>query len=135
MAGMATIAGAHHVALTVRDADRSAAWYADLLGMQELFRLDEDDVKLRVLAHPDSGWIMGVRQYPNRPDGPFDEQRTGLDHLAFTVTSRPELEAWESELARRGIAYSPIRESPIGTLITFRDPDNIQLELWLPLGS
>ena len=30
---MPTIEGAHHVALTVRDAERSAAWYTDLLGM------------------------------------------------------------------------------------------------------
>jgi glyoxylase I family protein len=132
---MPNIAGAHHVAFTVTDADRSAAWYQDLLGMEVLFQVDEDDVKLRVLAHAGTGWIIGVREYPNRPDGPFDEHRTGLDHLAFTVTSRPELEAWEQELERRGVPYSPIRESPIGTVITLRDPDNIQLELWLPLDS
>jgi glyoxylase I family protein len=132
---MATIAGAHHIAFTVTDADRSAAWYQDLLGLQQLFQVDEDDVKLRVLAHPDSGWIIGIREYPNHTDGPFDERRTGMDHVAFTVTTREELEAWEQELERRGVTYSPIRESPIGTMITLRDPDNIQLELWLPLGS
>ena len=132
---MPNIAGAHHVGFTVTDADRSAAWYQDLFEMQLLFSVDEDDVKLRVLAHPASEWILGVREYPQRPDGPFDEQRTGLDHLAFTVTSRGELEAWESELERRGIPCSPIKETHIGTLITLRDPDNIQLELWVPLGS
>jgi glyoxylase I family protein len=132
---MPNIAGAHHVAFTVTDADRSAAWYQDLLGMELLFQVDEDDVKLRVLAHAGTGWIIGIREYPDRPDGPFDEHRTGLDHLAFTVTSRPELEAWQQELERRDVTYSPIRESPIGTVITFRDPDNIQLELWLPLDS
>ena len=132
---MPNIAGAHHVAFTVTDADRSAAWYQDLLGMQVLFQVDEDDVRLRVLVHPASEWILGVREYPNRPDGPFDEHRTGLDHLAFTVTSRPELDAWQEELERRGITYSPIQETPIGTVITFRDPDDIQLELWVPVGS
>ncbi len=132
---MPNIAGPHHVAFTVTDAERSAAWYQDLLGLQLLFQVDEDDVKMRVMAHPASEWVMGVREYPNQPDGPFDEHRTGLDHLAFTVTSRPELDAWQQELERRGITYSPIRETPIGTVITFRDPDNVQLELWLPLGS
>ena len=132
---MATIAGAHHIAFTVTDADRSAAWYQDLLGLQQLFSVDEDDVKLRVLAHPESGWIIGIREYPGHPDGPFDERRTGMDHVAFTVTTRDELEAWEQELERRGVTCSPIRESPIGTVIALRDPDNIQLELWLPLGS
>ena len=30
---MGTITGAHHVALTVTDVDKSRAWYSDLLGM------------------------------------------------------------------------------------------------------
>jgi glyoxylase I family protein len=130
-----TITGAHHIAFTVTDADRSAAWYQDLLGMQQLFQVDDDEVRLRVLAHPDSGWVIGVRQYPSSPDGLFDERRTGMDHVAFTVPSREELEGWAQELERRGITYSPIAETPIGTVITFRDPDNIQLEFWLPAGS
>ena len=132
---MPNIAGAHHVAFTVTDADRSAAWYRDLWAMQGLLRTEGKGVRIRTLSPPASEWIMGLREHADQPGGPFDERRTGLDHLAFTVTSRPELEAWEQELERRGITYSPIRESPIGTVITFRDPDDIQLELWLPLGS
>jgi glyoxylase I family protein len=65
----------------------------------------------------------------------FDEFRTGLDHFAFGVSSRAELESWIPELERRGITFSPIAETPIGSVIVFRDPDNIQLELWLPMGS
>jgi glyoxylase I family protein len=132
---MPSITGAHHVAFTVRDADRSAAWYADLLGMQVLMEDDSDTVRLRVLVHPETGWIIGIRQYPDHADGEFAEHRTGLDHLALAVTSRDELEQWQDELERRGVTYSPIAESPIGTVIAFRDPDNIQLELWLPIGS
>ena len=128
---MATITGGHHVALTVSDADRSAAWYADLLGMQVVLQGDEDSVRFRVLAHPESGWIMGVRQYPGKTDGGFDEFRTGLDHLAFGVATREDLEAWEAELRGRGVPFTPIADTPIGSVIVFRDPDNIQLEFWL----
>ena len=131
---MAEISGAHHIAFTVRDADRSAAWYSDLLGLQTLLERDESGVSVRVLAHP-SGWILGVRQFHDNPDGEFSEFRTGLDHFAFTVDSREQLEAWETELAARSITHSPINETPIGTVIAFRDPDNIALEFWLPLGS
>ena len=33
-----------------------------------------------------------------------------------------------------GVAYTPATETAIGTVIVFRDPDNIQLEFWLPAG-
>jgi catechol 2,3-dioxygenase-like lactoylglutathione lyase family enzyme len=127
---MASITGAHHMALTVRDADRSAAWYSDLFGMQTILSGDEDDVKYRVLAHP-CGWILGVREYPGKADGEFDEFRTGLDHFAFGVEDRAALEAWEQELSKRNITFTPIADAPIGSVIAFRDPDNIQLEFWL----
>jgi glyoxylase I family protein len=131
---MATIAGAHHVAFTVRNADRSAQWYGDLLGMQVVLRGDDESVRFRVLAHPDSGWTIGVRQYCGREDRSFDEFRTGLDHFAFAVSSRAELDAWEQRLSDSDVPFTPIAETPIGTVIVFRDPDNIQLEFFLPSG-
>jgi len=132
---MPAIIGAHHVAFTVRDADRSAQWYGDLLGMHVVLKGDEDTVRFRVLAHPDSGWVIGVRQYPGREEGAFDEFRTGLDHFALAVSSRAELEGWEQRLREAGVAFTPIAETPIGSVIVFRDPDNIQLEFWLPAGQ
>lgn len=132
---MPAIAGGHHISLTVRDADHSAKWYGDLLGMQVVLRGDEDAVHFRVLAHPGSGWVVGVRQYPGREEGVFDEFRTGLDHFAFAVSSRAELEDWEQRLRELGVKFTPIAETPIGSVIVFRDPDNIQLEFWLPAGQ
>jgi glyoxylase I family protein len=131
---MGTITGAHHVALTVTDVDKSRAWYSDLLGMSCVLEGSNEEVSFAVLAHP-SGWVVGVRQYFGKPHDRFDEFHTGLDHLAFTVSSRAELEAWVPELEERGVTFSPIAETPIGTVIVFRDPDNIQLELWLPAGT
>jgi glyoxylase I family protein len=132
---MTAIAGGHHIAFTVRDADRSAKWYEDLLGMQVALRGDDDSVRFRVLAHPASGWVIGVRQYPGREEGAFDEFRTGLDHFAFAVSSRMELEGWEQRLRAAGVTFTPIADTPIGSVIVFRDPDNIQLEFWLPAGQ
>ena len=129
---MPSITGGHHVALTVSDVDRSAEWYCTLLNMQVALTGDSEDVKFRVLADPRSGWVLGVRQYPARETDRFDELRTGLDHLAFGVATRAELEGWEKELSSRGITFTPIAETPIGSVIVFRDPDNIQLEFWLP---
>ncbi len=132
---MATITGGHHIALTVTDLDRSTAWYCDLLGMGVVFEGEDDTVRFKVLAHSGSGWIVGLRQYAGKPDGPFDEFRTGLDHFAFAVSSADELRRWEAELEQRGVTFTPTAQTPIGTVVVFRDPDNIQLEFWLPLGS
>ena len=52
---MPSIAGAHHMAFTVRDVERSAAWYSELLGMQEVMRGDDDTVSFRVFVHAESG--------------------------------------------------------------------------------
>ena len=131
---MPATTGAHHVAFTVRDADRSAQWYGDLRGMQVVLKGDDEAVRFRVLTHPDSGWIIGLRQYPGREEGAFDEFRTGLDHFAFGVSSRAELESWERRLGEAGIPFTPAADSPIGPVVVFRDPDNIQLEFFLPAG-
>jgi glyoxylase I family protein len=131
---MPAITGAHHIALTVRDADASAAWYADLLGMQVVLRGDDDNVSYRVLADPASGWLIGVRQYHQQPANEFDELHGGLDHFAFGVADLAALKEWEHALDTRGITYTPITETPIGSVVVFRDPDNIQLEFWLPAG-
>ncbi len=132
---MPEITGADHVAFTVSDVERSSAWYCDLLGLVQVLAGDDDVVSYRVLRHQASGWVTGLRQYHSRPGGAFDEFRTGLDHFAFAVADRAALEAWEAELRRRGdIDFTPIAETPIGTVIVFRDPDGIQLELWLPSG-
>jgi catechol 2,3-dioxygenase-like lactoylglutathione lyase family enzyme len=52
---MPTITGVHPVAFTVQDVDASAAWYQDLFVMQPLLQADDEDIRIRVLAHPDSG--------------------------------------------------------------------------------
>src|SRR5262245_38361298 len=100
---MASISGGHHLALTVRDADRSAQFYADLLGMQVVMSGDDDAVKFRVLMCPTSGWVLGVREYTTGARDTFDELRTGLDHFAFGVANRAALEEWERELEAREI--------------------------------
>lgn len=132
---MPRISGAHHIALTVSDADQSAEWYCGLFGMQVVLDGEDPSVRFRVLAHPESGWVLGVRQYTDGDDGNFDEFRTGLDHFAFAVSSRSDLEEWEGHLEEAGVHFTPIAETPIGSVIAFRDPDNIQLELWLPAGQ
>ncbi len=127
---MPNISGAHHAALTVTDLERSVAWYEDLLGMQTLFGEDNDEVTFKLMAHP-SGWYLGLREYQGQEKDQFNEFRCGLDHFAFAVPTRTDLDQWAEVLEAKGVVFSPITDTPIGSVLTFRDPDNIQLEFWL----
>jgi hypothetical protein len=60
----------------------------------------------------------------------FEERSVGLDHFALKVRDRPTLEAWSQHLDRPGVPHSSIKDDTGGPLITLRDPDNIQVELW-----
>jgi catechol 2,3-dioxygenase-like lactoylglutathione lyase family enzyme len=127
--------GVSHVDLTVRDADRSAAWYEQVLGMRQLGDFPEfatPGVAARVVQVMNlaTGLTFGLIQHEVIESGRFSEFRVGLDHLALTVGSRDELDEWVAHLDRCGVPHSGIRDMPYGWVIVFRDPDNIQLELF-----
>lgn len=131
---MAEITGAvHHINLSVTDLDRSTQWYQELFGLTEVARLADDDGAWSkvILRHP-AGLLVGLTQHRRNDSVPFDESRTGFDHVALAVANRDALTSWESRLDERGITRSPIKTTPLGSLITIRDPDNTQLELYAP---
>lgn len=75
----------------------------------------------------------GLSQHRHGSLDAFDETRAGLDHLAFTVADRGELDAWAARLADAAVVHSPITAAnsvPGAAVLVFRDPDNIQLELF-----
>lgn len=74
----------------------------------------------------------------------FTENTTGLDHVGLDVGSGADLEARRSHLEANGVAraadadkpltQSSIADRPYGSVLVFRDRDNIQLELIAPAG-
>ena len=131
---MPEISGAvHHVNLSVSDLERSAVWYRDLLGLSELARLSDPDGAWSkvILTHP-SGLLVGLTQHSRNDGAPFAEWLSGVDHLALTVPTAEDLAAWLPRLASLGVEASEIKTTPLGSLITIRDPDNIQMELYAP---
>ena len=129
---MPEIRGVHHVSLTVTDMEASAQWYGRLFDMQPVMEVGEanSDHRFVVLAAP-SGLMIGLHQFESTPTGDrFNEFRVGMDHVGFTCTSRSEVEAWQAKLDQLGIAHSGITDAPYGHVLVFRDPDNIQLEMF-----
>jgi glyoxylase I family protein len=130
---MASITGISHVDLSVTDIEASETWYRELLGCVPLFggRNDAHGLEARYILEPESGVVIGLEQHDANPGTPFDERRVGLDHLAFNVLSRAELDGWVNRLDELGIAHSGITEEDPWDVLVFRDPDNIQLEFFL----
>lgn len=133
---MPSITGYVCPTLTVADRDRSADWYRELLGMQTRRENVAPDGRLRdvCLVEPNTGLEICLVEYASGSRDPFDEFRPGLDHLEFLVANRSDLDEWAARLDGLGIPNSGIKQ-PYYTrnaMITFRDPDNIQLEFfWL----
>lgn len=79
------------------------------------------------MLHP-SGLSVNLVVHDSAVTGGFDERTVGLDHVAFNVKDRATLEEWAQHLDALGVPHSEIKDEQGGPLMTFRDPDNIQLE-------
>jgi glyoxylase I family protein len=132
------ITGIHHLSLTVRDIEASVAWYQRLFGADRVPmtfpHYEREDTGYAVLlVDPRSGLAIGLHTNTGNSGGQFDEAQTGLDHVGFNVGTRADLEAWTAWLDELGIEHSGIRigDEPFAfATVVFRDPDNIQLELF-----
>jgi glyoxylase I family protein len=132
---MAEIGGIHHIALTVRDMEKSTYWYERLFGLTKVMELEEPPGRpVQLYLHPGSKLFFGFHTHKENEGEDFNEFRTGLDHIGFGVDSRAELEAWKLRLEEYDVHHSPIAERDYGWVLVFRDPDNIQLELYAPPG-
>ena len=130
--------GFHHVAVTASDVETSVAWYQRVFGMDRLpprFPHQGPDAKgyATVLIEPGTGMCIGVEHHPDNDGAPADERRCGVDHIANAMRSRDHLDTWAAWLDSLGIEHSGVVDAsdpaPYAALV-FRDPDNVQLELF-----
>jgi glyoxylase I family protein len=132
----------HHLALTVSDLDASAEWYSRVFDVRPQMDVPHPGGVGRVLA--DDAWSLMIALHRHDGNGGerFAETRTGLDHAGFVVPTRADLEQWQEHLERNGVrrspradqplTQSPVVDEPYGAVLTFRDPDNLALELFAP---
>ena len=130
-----------HVRLTVTDIDRSRAFYDAVFGFPVAFEAPPADADQETkdqlsflfggVIYRFGGGLLGLR--PVAPDGDrHDEDRVGLDHLCFTVSSQADLRDAVVVLDDLGIAHEGIKDIGVGHILEFRDPDDIALELLAP---
>ena len=126
---MPDLAGVSHISLTVTDVDRSVAWYQQVLGFQLLMPTERPGIKGAILVHQGSGLLLSFAQHEAGAGGAFDELRTGLDHLSFRAADRDAVLAWQEHLAALDVK-ADLNDVPYGAVLVFRDPDDIQLEVF-----
>ena len=133
MSEQITTSGVHHIRLIVTDATRSRDFYTRFLNFTvaaELppgFVLTNGNMLLGVTPPWDESQAL--------PHDRFSPNRVGLDHLSFGVANRAELTKAAALFEEHGIEHGEVRDlPPFGiTILSFSDPDGIQLELTAPL--
>ena len=115
--------GIDHIAMGVRDIERSAKWYIDVLGFERL----HEGVWNGVPTFVGKG-NTGIALFPATQEPKMSKQREiRMLHLAFRANRANFLTA-QNELKKHGIKFE-FQDHEISHSIYFRDPDGHQLEI------
>lgn len=107
--------------LKVRDLDRVADFYRDVIGLSEYARgndharLGADGVTLLELEH-DPALI------------PDDRRTAGLHHTALLMPTRHDLARWLKHAQRLGVIFKRVSDHVVTEAIYFDDPENNEVE-------
>lgn len=136
------LAGVHHVAIRVQDPAATRKWWEEVVGLQ-FMELPATNTHLWRGA-PDSGMLIATQigntyfifapPLEGTPSGQnFSEKQIGLDHIAFAVQDRGELDGLLGRLRSAGSTTEGIETDPVmgKEYICFRDPNNLQVEAFM----
>lgn len=131
---MPGIQGVGHVALTVTDLERAAAFYSKLFDAEVIMSGEDAHGQLTICASPSI--MFGLRHHSSTGhQDRFDPARVGLDHVGFHVEGREDLERWKERLDEQGVTNSGIEDDQFGAHLNARDPDNIAIEFFAAAPS
>ena len=122
----------HHVELYVSDLERSLGfwgWFLDALGYERYERWEVGES----WKH-DETYIVFVQVSDEFREPRYDRRRVGLNHLAFHVRARADVDRLADEVAARGLPLLYTDRYPADDYyaIYFEDPDGIKVEVVAP---
>jgi catechol 2,3-dioxygenase-like lactoylglutathione lyase family enzyme len=117
--------GIDHVALAVRDIERSADWYVEVLGFERRYQEMWDGIPTFI-----GKGNTAIALFPADPNARSTSSTRGnirMLHLAFRA-DRDGFVAAQQELKKCGIKFE-FQDHEISHSIYFRDPDGHHLEI------
>ncbi len=124
---MTEVLGYHHLSLSVTDLAKSTEWYQQVLGLDVAAEIEGEGFRRTRLRAP-GGMTLTLTRHDQESGERFDERRPGMDHVALQVEN---VEALKDRFDELGVDHSDVKRTSGGTaMITLRDPDNIQVEVF-----
>ena len=130
----------HSVTLSVSDIERSAAWYSEKLGFEEVQRKSYPEFDTSLVFLEKSGYRIELIQDGKatdgnpRPDPPGHTVTFGISQFAFRTQ---DLEGIKADLERRQIPITwEFENAELGAKFLFiRDPDENLIQFLQLLGE
>ena len=114
--------GLSHISLSVRDPERSLAFYAQVFGVSEYFR---DDSQIQAQGPGP----FDVLAFERRPEGAG--AAGGIDHFGFRLKRPGDIDLAVEEVRRAGGCVLRRGEFAPGFPFAYvADPDGHQIEIW-----
>ncbi len=128
---MTEVLGYHHLSLSVTDLAKSTEWYQQVLGLDVAAEIEGEGFRRTRLRAPNSGVTLTLTRHDQQSGETFSERRAGMDHVALDVGTVEAVNELKDRFAELGVDHSEVKATKSGTaMITLRDPDNIQLEVF-----
>lgn len=125
---MPAIQSIGHIVLKVRDLERAAAFYRDVLGIEEVMRYQG---AMAFFSFGKNHHDIGLLEVgPSAPaPSPYG---VGLYHIAFKVgDTLDELRAWKERLQQRGVQLTGMSDHGVSQSLYLADPDGNEIELFV----
>lgn len=136
--------GIHHITIRVQDPAASRRWYEEVLGFRFLeLPVDERSTSIW-MGQPVEGKLLATQAGSTflilapplegtADRDRFSEYRIGVDHLAFAIGDRAELDRLVEGLRAAGVHTEGVETDYVlnKEYVAFRDPDNVQWEAYM----
>ena len=114
-----------HANIRVRDLERSAKFYTEVLGLKVNHRRGN----IAFLSVREHSHELAIRAMGPEVLGP-DEARIGTNHFAWQMETFDDLQAMYHHLLENGVHIERIRDNAFSVGIYFSDPDGNGIELY-----